>query len=379
MCRMSGEEKEGEGIMELSESDIQRLQKVGYDSSGTVPRAGTFLTKDHELVSSETKEKGLEIIPLKTALEKYPWVEDLVFGLVSKEKDNYTREVAQRTPVGYFIRAFPGAKITIPVQSCFFIKTARFSQMVHNIIVAEPNSELHIITGCTTASYIKQGSHLGVTEFYVKENARLSYTMIHDWAPQVRVFPRSVAMIESGGVFISNYIALTSAEMVQMYPLATVKRRGIVRFNSIIYAPQGAHFDLGAAAKLVEPEARGEIISRVVSDGGEVTARGYLEGGAANTRGHMECSGLLLQDGGFIHAVPELRGSFPSTNLSHEAAVGKIADEEIHYLMTRGLDEDAAISLIVRGFLDVRLKGLPPKLQHTIDTMIEKASLEGSW
>jgi len=376
---MSGEEKEGEGIMELSESDIQRLQKVGYDSSGTVPRAGTFLTKDHELVSSETKEKGLEIIPLKTALEKYPWVEDLVFGLVSKEKDNYTREVAQRTPVGYFIRAFPGAKITIPVQSCFFIKTARFSQMVHNIIVAEPNSELHIITGCTTASYIKQGSHLGVTEFYVKENARLSYTMIHDWAPQVRVFPRSVAMIESGGVFISNYIALTSAEMVQMYPLATVKRRGIVRFNSIIYAPQGAHFDLGAAAKLVEPEARGEIISRVVSDGGEVTARGYLEGGAANTRGHMECSGLLLQDGGFIHAVPELRGSFPSTNLSHEAAVGKIADEEIHYLMTRGLDEDAAISLIVRGFLDVRLKGLPLKLQHTIDTMIEKASLEGSW
>jgi len=365
--------------MELSESDTQKLQKVGYDSSGTIPRAGTFLTKDHEIVSSETKEKGLEIIPLKTALQKYPWVEDLVFGLVSKEKDNYTREVAQRTPVGYFIRAFPGAKITIPVQSCFFIKTARFSQMVHNIIVAEPNSELHIITGCTTASYVKQGSHLGVTEFYVKENARLSYTMIHDWAPQVRVFPRSVAMIESGGVFISNYIALTVAEMVQMYPLAIVKKKGIARFNSIIYAPQGAHFDLGAAAKLVEPEARAEIISRVVSDGGEVTARGYLEGGAANTRGHMECSGLLLQDGGFIHAVPELKGNFPTTDLSHEAAVGKIADEEIHYLMTRGLDEDAAISLIVRGFLDVRLKGLPPKLQHTIDTMIEKASLESSW
>jgi len=380
MCRVSGkDEKKGEEIMELSKNDIQKLQKVGYDPSGTVPRAGTFLTKDHGVVSSETKEKGLEVIPLKIALEKYPWVESLVFGLVSKEKDNYTREVAQRTPVGYFIRAFPGAKITIPVQSCFFIKTARFSQMVHNIIVAEPNSELHIITGCTTASYVKQGSHLGVTEFYVKENARLSYTMIHDWAPQVRVFPRSVAMIESGGVFISNYIALTTAEMVQMYPLAIVKRKGIVRFNSIIYAPQGAHFDLGAAAKLVEPEARAEIISRVVSDGGEVTARGYIEGSAANTKGHMECSGLLLQDGGFIHAVPELKGNFPTTVLSHEAAVGKIADEEIHYLMTRGLDEDTAISLIVRGFLNVRLKGLPPRLQHTIDAMIEKASLEGSW
>jgi len=361
--------------MELSKSDIRRLQKVGYDSSGTVPRAGTFLTRDHEVVSSEKREKGLEILPLKAALQKYPWVEDLLFGLVSVEKDDYTKEVAKHPPVGYFIRALPGAKITRPVQSCFFIKTVRFSQMVHNIILAEPESELHIITGCTTASYVKQGSHIGVTEFYVRENARLSYTMIHDWAPQVRVFPRSAALVEAGGAFMSNYIALTTAEMVQAYPVATVKRGGVARFNSIIYAPQGAHFDLGAAAKLVEPEAKAEIISRAVSDGGEVIARGYLEGGAANTKGHMECNGLLLHDEGSIHAVPELKGVFPETDLSHEAAVGKIAEEEIHYLMTRGLDEEAATSLIVRGFLDVRLEGLPPELQHDIDMIIEKASL----
>ena len=364
--------------MKFSKSDIQKLQKVGYDASGAVPRAGTFLTRDHEVVSSEKKEKGLEILPLGAALQKYPWVEELVFGLVSKEKDDHTRELAQHAPVGYFIRALPGAKITRPVQSCFFIKTARFSQMVHNIIVAEPDSELHIITGCTTASYVKQADHIGVTEFYVSENAQLSYTRIHDWAPQVRVFPRSAALVERNGTFISNYIALTTAELVQMYPIATVKRGGIARFNSIIYAPQGAHFDLGAAAKLVEPEARAEIISRAVSDGGEVIARGYLEGDAANTKGHMECSGLLLRDEGSIHAVPELKGNFPETDLSHEAAVGKIADEEIHYLMTRGLDEDTATSLIVRGFLDVRLKGLPAELQNDIDAMIEKANLESA-
>lgn len=361
--------------MELSKSDIRKLQKVGYDSSETVPRAGAFLTRDHEVVSWERRVNGLEILPLEAALQKHPWVEHLVFALVSKEKDDYTKEVAQHPLVGYFIRALPGAKITKPVQSCFFIKTARFSQMVHNIIIAEPESELHIITGCTTASYVKQGSHLGVTEFYVRENARLSYTMIHDWAPQVRVFPRSAGLVEAGGTFISNYIALTAAELVQAYPVATVKRGGIVRFNSIIYAPQGSYFDLGAAAKLVEPEAKAEIISRAVSDGGEIIARGYLEGGAAKTKGHMECSGLLLRDEGLIHAVPELKGIFPETDLSHEAAVGKIADEEIHYLMTRGLDEETATSLIVRGFLDVRLKGLPSELQQAIDTMIEKARL----
>lgn len=361
--------------MGLSKSDIRKLQKVGYDASGAVPRAGTFLTRDHEVVSSEEREKGLEILSLEAALRKYPWVEELVFELVSEEKDDYTKELAKFSPVGYFIRALPGARIIKPVQSCFFIKTARFSQMVHNIIVAEPESELHIITGCTTASYVKQGSHIGVTEFYVRENAQLSYTMIHEWAPQVRVFPRSAALVEAGGTFISNYIALTAAELVQAYPMATVKRGGVARFNSIIYAPQGAHFDLGAAAKLIEPEAKAEIISRAVSDGGEIVARGYLEGGAANTKGHMECSGLLLRDEGSIHAVPELKGIFPETDLSHEAAVGKIADEEIQYLMTRGLDQDTATSLIVRGFLDVRLKGLPAELQLAIDTMIKKASL----
>lgn len=373
VCGVSG--KEGEEIVELSKSDIQRLQKVGYDSSGTVPRAGSFLTGDHQVLSWEKGEEGLEIFPLKVALQKYPWVKDLLFGLVSLKKDNYTKEVAKHPPIGYFIRALPGAKIHRPVQSCFFIKTGRFSQRVHNIILAEPESELHIITGCTTASYVKQGSHIGVTEFYVREDAKLSYTMIHDWAPQVRVFPRSAALVEAGGMFMSNYIALTAAEFVQAYPTATVKRKGIARFNSIVYAPQGAHFDLGAAAKLVESEARAEIISRAVSDGGEVIARGYLEGGAANTKGHMECNGLLLRDEGSIHAVPELKGVFPDTDLSHEAAVGKIAEEEIHYLMTRGLDEEAATSLIVRGFLDVRLEGLPPELQHDIDVMIEKAVL----
>ena len=115
--------------MELSKSDIQRLQKVGYDPSGTAPRSGSFLTKDHEVLSSEKKEENLEILPLETALQKYPWMEELSFGLVPVEKDGYTREVARRIPVGYFIRALPGAQITRPVQSCFFIKKFTYNEI----------------------------------------------------------------------------------------------------------------------------------------------------------------------------------------------------------------------------------------------------------
>ena len=259
--------------MGSSEEENKKLERVGYDASGSIPRVGSFLVKDHEVAFVERKEGAPEILPTEAAIQKYPWVKECMFSMVPAEKDEYTREAARHAPVGYFIRALPGTRISVPVQSCLFIKTARFSQVVHNIIVAEPESELHIITGCTTASYVKEGNHIGVTEFFIRKGAHLSYTMIHDWAPQVSVFPRSAALIEEGGTFVSNYIALTSAKVVQAYPMATVKKDGVARFNSIVYAPAGSCFDIGAGALLVEPGARAEIVSRGVSDGGKITMR----------------------------------------------------------------------------------------------------------
>jgi len=361
----------------IPEGEKKRLEKVGYDTSGKLSRSASFLMSDNRTLLSEKKEKKLEILSTELAVEKYPWVKDLMFKLVRKDKDDYTRLAASSPPRGFFLRVLPGAKINIPVQSCFFIKTKRLSQVVHNIIVAEPESEVHIITGCTTASYVKQGSHIGITEFYVRENATLTYTMLHDWAPEVVVYPRSSALVEKNGVFISNYIALTRVKEINSYPEAHVKDGGIARFYSIIYAQDESFFDIGAATFLEEKGARGEIINRVVSSGGRVVSRGHILGAAKDTKGHMECSGLLLNKKGMIHAIPELKGIFPETELSHEAAVGKIADEEINYLMTRGIDKDTAVSLIVRGFLDTKIKGLPPQLQKLIAGIIEKSSLGG--
>lgn len=361
----------------IDKKDQIQLKNVGFDTNGTQQRSGSFLTADQQVKVSDMLDDGVEILSMKNAFEKYDWAEALHFNLVKKDKDQYTEALSNTDPVGSFIRAKEGARIIHPVQSCFYLKTEKTTQKVHNIIIVEPNSELHIITGCTTADYVSHGQHLGVTEFYIKENAKLTYTMIHAWAPHVEVFPRSAAYIEKNGTFISNYVALTKAKHVQANPQVYVEEGGTARLHSIVYSSGDSLYDLGGSIYLNGENAKGEIISRVVSNGGNIISRGYLESNAIKTKGHMECSGLLLNDQGYIHAVPELKAAVPNTDLSHEAAVGKINDQEILYLMTRGLDEETATSLIVRGFLDVRLQGLPESLQTNIDSMIEKTSIQG--
>ena len=131
--------------------------------------------------------------------------------------------------------------------------------------------------------------------------------------------------------------------------------------------------DLGSRVILEAPQTRAEIISRTVCYGGEVIARGHLIGKAEEIKAHLECQGLMLSDEGYILAIPELEAHVSNVDMSHEAAVGKIAREEIEYLMARGLSEEEATSLVVRGFLNVRIEGLPPELQERIDKAIEES------
>jgi hypothetical protein len=129
--------------------------------------------------------------------------------------------------------------------------------------------------------------------------------------------------------------------------------------------------DVGSQVFLNAENARTEIISRAVTTGGEIVSRGYVEGNAPEVKGHLECRGLILKEDGVIHAIPELKGKFVNVDLSHEAAVGKIAEEEIQYLMARGLTYDEATSVIVRGFLKVDIEGLPSMLSAELQRVVE--------
>lgn len=358
-------------LRSLDEADKLEMLMSGVDVNEK-SRSGTYLQIDQRKVHCKTNHEGVEILDIKDALAKYDGLPQYMWTQVDRDKDEYTRSAAENLHGGYFIRTQKGAKIPDPVQSCLFLKGDMVGQNVHNIVIVEEDSELHIITGCSVAHNSKGAAHLGISEFFVGKNAKLTFTMIHNWAETTVVRPRTGGVVEEGGVFLNNYVLLKPVKDLQSYPSISLNGRGAVaRFNSIIVAPKGSHVDTGSKILLNAPETRGEIISRTIASGGRIVARGFIGGNNVPAKGHLECKGLIL-GGGSIHAIPELEGTVDGVELSHEAAVGKIAQEEIEYLMARGMDEDEATSTIVRGFLNVDIMGLPDELKAVIDKTISE-------
>jgi Fe-S cluster assembly protein SufB len=361
-----------EDLCALPQVEQKRLIMAGLDVSQK-ERAGTFFQKDTSVIHCHSSQEGIEVIPIRKALEHHPWIRDYYWKLVSVDADKYTAAVELNLHDGYVIRALPGSKSIYPVQACLYLDKEGLQQNVHNIIIAEEGSELHIITGCSTSPHMKKGIHVGISEFFIKKNAKLSFTMIHNWAEDMMVRPRSVAQVEEGGLFLNNYICMKPVKSLQMYPTThLVGRDAVARFYSIIVGSPGCEYDLGGRIFLKNSGNKAEIVARTISNGGRIIARGHLIGEVPDIKAHLECKGLLLK-GGLIHAIPELEGHVDGVEMSHEAAVGKIAQEEIAYLMSRGLSEEEATSTIVRGFLNVDIPGLPPQLRAEIDRAIEES------
>ena len=359
-----------EKLRSLPEEEVQRLLLAGVDVTEE-GRGGTFFQKDTSVIHCESKQEGIEVIPIRQALEKHDWIRDYYWKLASVDADKYTAAAETNLHNGYVIRALPGAKSIYPIQACLYINTNGLQQNVHNIIIAEEDSELHIITGCSTSPHSKKGAHVGISEFYIKKNAKLSFTMIHNWAEDMVVRPRSVAQVEAGGLFLNNYVCMKPCRTLQMYPTThLVGENAVARLNSIIVGSPGSEYDVGGRVYLKKPGTRAEIVARTISNGGRIISRGHLIGEVPEIKAHLECKGLIIK-GGLIYAVPELEGHVDGVEMSHEAAVGKIAQEEICYLMSRGLTEDEAVATIVRGFLSVDVPGLPPQLKAEIDKAIE--------
>jgi Fe-S cluster assembly scaffold protein SufB len=362
-------------LTKLPAIDQQRIIQAGVDATET-GRSGTYLQKDTSVVHAHSMQGGLEVLPIKRALKECDWIKDYYWKLVSVDADKYTAQAQLNLHDGYVIRALPRSKVIYPVQACLYIDKENLSQYVHNLIIAEEGSELHVITGCATASHLKRGLHVGISEFFIKKNAKLSFTMIHHWSEEMMVRPRSVAIVEEGGLFLNNYICMRPVKSLQMYPTTHLVGKGAVsRFYSLLVGSPGSELDVGGRIALKAEDTRAEIIARAISNGGRIISRGDLIGEVTGVKAHLECRGLLLK-GGIIHAIPELQGKVDGVEMSHEAAVGKIAQEEIQYLMSRGLAEDEATSTIVRGFLSVDIPGLPQQLKAEIERAVSMSEKE---
>ncbi len=355
----------------LTEDLMERAQIVGVDLSEK-ERSGTYLQLDHYAMLEKVTAGGVEVMSISRALEKYEWLIDYYWKAISVDVDKFTALAELKRTEGYFIRAKKGAKIEFPVQACLYLKTPKIAQNVHNIIIVEENAELHVITGCVTPR-VAEGLHVGVSEFYVKKGGKLTFTMIHGWTEGIDVRPRTAVILEEDAAFTNIYVNLNPVRTFQAIPKVYLEGRNArANLTSIIAASSKAYFDVGGAAYLRAENTKAEIISRAIAkDEATVIARGIIVGERDCVKGHLECRGIMLSPTSVISAIPQLEARARDVELSHEAAVGKIAEEEIYYLMARGFNEDEATSIIIRGFMDVDVKGLPPMLAAQIKKALD--------
>ncbi|MCD6341875.1 MAG: SufD family Fe-S cluster assembly protein [Thaumarchaeota archaeon] len=365
------------GKVEFDEEISRASFEVGVDLDKK-DKLTTFLQVDHQALYKAVQKqfKGdIELMTLEEALEKYDWLQDYLWKLRSPYEDKYTAFNALHGKGGFLLRILEGRKIHMPIQTCFLTYSPEIIQNVHNIIIAEPGSEAYIITGCTAHKKAPKGLHIGITEIYVRKSAKLNYTMIHKWGPSFHVRPRTGILLEDDAEVVYNYVALGSVASFQSQPTAKlVGENAVLSVNNIVYLDGSSEMDLGGEAYIEGRGGRVELITNAVAtDNAKLTNRGRIVCEADDGKGHISCRGLMLSDQAEISAIPCLVSKRISAELTHEAAIGKISEDQLFYLMSRGISEEEAESLIVRGFLDTSPMKLPEHLDKSMRKIISLA------
>jgi Fe-S cluster assembly scaffold protein SufB len=360
----------GSGRLDLEDyTDI--MESVGVDSKER-DRSGSYYQVDNIAMYYSSKYKGLVVKPISEALKDED-ILDYYWKAVPVDLDKYTAAAFLYERDGYYIRVEDGVDIPTPIQACLLLRSPSLLQVPHNIVVVGEGAKLHVLTGCTVARE-NPGMHIGISEFYVKKRGLLTFTMIHSWSRGMHIRPRTSVYVDAGGVFVSQYITTSLVDSIQMYPTVHLIGDGSSAYlSSIIVGRGSSHIDVGGAIELKAARSSGEIVTRVLSmDESRIVSRGRIRGLVRGVRGHIECRGLILSDGSHIEAIPELEARAYDVQLTHEAAVGKIAEEEILYLMAKGFTEDEAKSIVVRGFLQPKLPMLPRQLADYLSVVMER-------
>jgi len=352
---------------------LERSKAMGVDVDERSV-SGTYFQLDTSVIRTYVTERfrkyGVYVMSIEEALRKFSWARDYYWRAIPVDLDKYTAITELYGRHGYFIYVPPGIKVHEPLQACLFIHREGTAQAVHNIVIVDEGAELNLMTAC--AALPTRAIHIGVSEFYVKRNAKLTFTMVHYWGPTHHVRPRATAIVEDGGSFINYYIHMAPVRSLQMFPTAILKGANAQAYlTTILIGGRNAHIDVGGRIVFKGPNTRGEVASRsLIKDNAHVIMRGELIGETLS-RGHIDCKGLLLSPKAIGEAIPILKSINESAELTHEAAIGRISRDELEYLMTKGFTEDEAVSLIVRGFLEVGIERLPSTLRRYVSNVLD--------
>lgn len=315
-----------------------------------------IVLNDNKPLLMETTQDNLQILNIKNKKVKE-------FLKRYKVQENTFEEYT-----GYLILLAKDSKSNI--QTCFLTSQSGFEQNVRNVIIAQENSELEIFTGCLSNEHVRSNIHNAITDIFVGKNAKITFNMIHSWGETSKVFPKTRVYVEENGLFVSNYVVWDRVKEIKSNPQVFLEDSAKAVIQSLVYSHSDSILDIGGSINLKGKESSGEILSSVVSEGGEYKTVTQIIGEGDNSRGHIECNAVLLKDIANVETVPLLKAVNTSVQLSHEASIGKISKKEIEYLQTKGLSEDQARELIVRGFVNDSVKRMPDSVQEKIEGMI---------
>lgn len=378
-------EKQSKSWDDVPDSVRKTFDKLGIPEAEKKFLAGVGAQYESETVYHNLREdlskQGVIFSDTDTAVKEHPDILKKYFGKVIPPEDN--KFAALNSAVwsgGSFIYVPPNVKIDLPLQAYFRINAENIGQFERTLIIADEGSEVHYIEGCTAPVYTTESLHSAVVELIAKKNAKIRYTTIQNWSKDVYnlVTKRAYAYENARVEWIDGNIG---SKLTMKYPgVYMLGRNAHAEVVSIAFAGSDQHQDAGAKAVHLAPDTTSRITSKSVSkQSGRTTYRGLLHvaKGATGVKSNVRCDALLLDETSRTDTYPYVEVNEDDATISHEASVGKIGEDQIFYLMSRGFSESDALSLIVGGFIEPFTKELPMEYAVELNRLV-KLEMEDS-
>ncbi len=369
----------------LPEEMKATYEKLGIPEAERKFLAGVTAQYESEVVYHKNREdlerRGILFTSMDQAVVEYPDIVKKYFGTVIPPGDN--KFAALNSAVwsgGSFIYVPPGVHVEMPLQAYFRINAENAGQFERTLIIADEGASVHYVEGCSAPVYSTDSLHSAVVELIARPGARIRYTTIQNWSPNVYnlVTKRARAEAEATVEWIDGNLG---SKLTMKYPAVVMtgpKAHGEVL--SVAYAGPGQHQDAGAKMTHAAPETTSIIDSKSISkDGGRTTYRGLVrvEEGAHNVKSHVRCDALILDDQSRSDTYPYMEIEEKDARIGHEATVSKVGDDQLFYLQSRGLTEQQATAMIVNGFIEPITKTLPMEYAVELSRLIE-LNMEGA-
>ncbi|MGE5041941.1 MAG: Fe-S cluster assembly protein SufB [Candidatus Levyibacteriota bacterium] len=364
---------------------LETYDKIGVPDAEKKFLAGVGAQYDSEVIYHRLREQweklGVIFVDTDTAVQKYPELVREYFGTIVASSDN--KFAALNSAVwsgGSFLYVPKGVQVTIPLQAYFRINASAMGQFERTLIIAEEGSFVHYVEGCSAPIYSTDSLHAAVVEAVVKKGARVRYTTIQNWSNNVYnlVTKRMVVEEEAVGEWVDGNLG---SKATMKYPSLILKGKGARgELLSLAYAGSGQHQDAGGKAIHLAPYTTSTITSKSVSaDGGRTSYRGMVKiaKGAKGSKSFVRCDALLLDPSSRSDTYPVNIVNEEDVTLGHEASVSKVGEDQLFYLMSRGLSETQATGLIVNGFIEPIVKELPLEYAVELNRLIN-LSMEGA-